>query len=336
MRLDKSLIDVGEFLEALGVTVVKTVGDEVSFECPFGSHRAGGSATMQQGTTLFYCFGCGAKGDAVTFFSKLEGVPPWRAQRWLAERWTKGFREPQGSFLSELMGYLGRKVGVTQESAQELPEELLGRFLVDWHMVASAGTSAPEELRYILDRGFTPEALEEWEIGFDATTSRVVLTVRDELERLVGFKGRLTRDVNLPKYIVLGGSRYGFPTYEIGGVVYGLGRARRLGHKKLVICEGELNAIALSDAGVEGAVALAHSHATPKQLRLIKDWADSVVLFLDNDDAGRVGTKELELALHPTMKVTAVEADRDPADMAPQERVEAVKSAVSLMLKSFV
>jgi DNA primase len=327
VKVDKSLIDVEDMLSKLGITGIELKADEVNFDCPFGGHMDGGSASMNVDSTAWYCFGCHAKGDAIRFVSMLEGVAPWKAKRWLYERYCKGFREPEGSFAKELMESIGRKPVVQERSSQELPDTHLEQFWVDWNAVEAVGDQAPPEFRYMLERGFSPDVLFDWEFGFDRKSNRIAMAIRDHNNALCGFKGRTIDPDYKPKYIVLGGVRYDFDTYDIGDVVFGLGRAKS---GRLVVCEGEFNAIALDSAGVQSAVALAHSHATPRQLQLIRDRAESVVVYFDDDQAGWDGAKQLVTELHPYMPVSIAKHQAgDPAEIAPNLRVEAVNNASS-------
>ena len=87
MKLDLSKIDVVEFLNELGMMKVRRDGNEVTFSCPFGLHMKGGAISMQIGTTICHCFGCGFKGNALTFLQELEDLSSGDAIKWLQERW---------------------------------------------------------------------------------------------------------------------------------------------------------------------------------------------------------------------------------------------------------
>jgi DNA primase len=303
----------------------------VEFECPFGGHQQGGSASMNRETTVYFCFGCHASGDAITFVSALEGVPPWRARRWIRERWGTDFREPQGALVDEIGDILSpppeeprRQLGFIEQWPESIAR-------VDWLGVCARLGEAPQSLRYLIDREFSGFALDSWEVGWCTVTGRVAIPVHDDEGRLVGFKGRST-DGSEPKYVVLGDkegrdARWGFSTYPIGEVVFGLHRCE----PDVVVCEGELNAIALHDTGVSGA-AIAHARATRRQLELLRKRAHSATLFLDDDEAGRSGTHALARQLEPFMPVRVVlPHEGDPAEMTAQERVNAVKNAVSYL-----
>jgi DNA primase len=337
-RLDRSRIDVVEMLEKLGVDVARVDGDEVVYRCPFPGHNYGDahpSASMQLGTTIFFCFGCKQSGDAVTFVSLAEGVSPMQASRWLREAYDSNFREPQGSLWEELKGILEREAGRTPEPPQELPAGVLEPTLIDWRRAASHG--APEFLRAMLRRGLKLETLEEWEVGYDSRTARFTIPVRDREGRLVGFKGRRAFPEQHPKYLVLGGRGAGYPTYEVGAVVFGLHKVSPAIHKgPLVVTEGEFDAMAMWEAGFRvGAVG--GSHFTERQLSLVRDVAREAVVFFDPDDAGQIGSGKVTSQLSRFVPVRAVVgAPGDPCSITIEERRSCVQNAESTLLRGLV
>lgn len=341
-------IDVVEMLESLGVEGVKEHFDEVEFECPFGSHQAGGSASMNKDTTAWFCFGCKSSGNAVSFVSMFEGVPPWTAQRWLKQRYGGGFREPQGGMLAEIGNLLSRAPEEPRRQPEpiEWPPEIQ---LFDWN-----DENTPAHRWMVQERGFDPDVLNAWQLSHDTCTNRIAIPVHRKDGALIGFKGRLipfdaNAQMGYPKYRVLGytdriTTGYTFPTYDIGSVLFGQWRCNGT---DIVLCEGELNVVALHAAGIE-AVATAHSTVTNTQLSLLRDHASRVTVWFDDDEAGRNGTygwtnsrghriPGIVEVLSPFMSVRVVQPQRgDPADLSPQERVDAVKNAVSPFVKLVV
>ena len=342
MRFDRSLIDVPHMLESLGVQNVNDAGDEVFYSCPFPGHANDDSTPSASMSTVeipngkggsyppttFNCYACGTHGEAVSFVAALMDVAPWTAKQWLRRAYMQGFKEPEGGLWDELRQTVERPVSISHGRALPVIDErhLLDR-LVDWHLVESMGTGVPSELRYMLDRGFTAKTLESWEIGWDSGSGRIAIPVRDEEGRLVGFKGRSTGDER-PKYLVLGGAGRPFPTYDVARVVFGLHRVRG---GRAVVHEGELNAIATSEAGLQG-IAVGKSHVSEEQLRLIVSRADSAVVWLDDDPAGTLGGTDVAERLHAHMPVRIVRSSRDSAELSPEERVELVAGAKSALL----
>jgi DNA primase len=203
---------------------------------------------------------------------------------------------------------------------------------------------------YAFGRGFLPDTLAEWQFGYDERSKRLVFAVRDEQNRLVGFKGRAL-DGRHPKYLVIGDrpgkpAHYGYPCYQTGKLVFGLSHALKLAdpydedrHRHLIVCEGELNAVALWQAGYP-AVAISGSNFTEDQERLLIRHADSVTLFFDSDEAGdraawgytdSKGQEHLGAAqkLRPFIGVRLVPPhEDDPASMSEQQIADLIDSSV--------
>src|SRR3972149_4654911 len=204
-RFDYSKIDVVEFLESLGISNVKDKGVDVSYSCPFEGHSRGDkfpSATMSKVAiqrddgneyppTTFYCFGCGKAGTAVTFLADYEGISPLIARRLLKEKFGMAFKEPENTLLAELTGVIQKKDDIVKITLQEEidPIELSKRKL-DWVSWRDQGSDLPPPVTYMLNRGFSAEILDEFQIGWDEYSNRLSIPVFDETDRLIGFKGR--------------------------------------------------------------------------------------------------------------------------------------------------
>lgn len=284
---------------------------------------------MNVRTTLWICHSaaCGLRGDAVTFLMTFHNLTEAEAVRVLSER----YGGPEISI--EVGGFMAEYERLTAQRTFEIedrvaPDEVyLGSmyFYVDWHHLRS---DEPWN-QYMLDRGFTPETLVDWEIGYDEISDRITIPVRDENGRLVGFKGRAWYDRH-PKYLIIGNTtgrepRYTFDTYCKSEVVFGLDRAQG---DRAVIVEGELNAIMLHQHGEHGAVSVAGSLFSAKQAELIIRRFSRAVVYFDGDDAGRSGTKTVVAALEPYMPVSIVVDPPDDAAALGAEAISVVASAV--------
>lgn len=335
-NLDLEAVDVLDFLTSLQIRNVSVVGGksgpQARFSCPFPGHKhmdRDTSAFMNLATTAYMCFGCGAKGNAIHFLSDYEAISPIQAARLLRERYMGGWREPEGSLWAELKNRID-KPRPNLEDLPVLPSEYLVERLVDWTKVSgvfNSGGDLPGPLRYPLERGFAPWTLETFEFGWDAKSDRLCFALRDDLGRLVGFKGRAWHVGQSPKYWVLGDdpeqSLYGFQRAEISRLVYGLNSAEVGGTG--VVVEGELNVVALRQMGIANSVGIPGSYVSSDQRKLLKAYFDSLVLLFDTDDAGeaavfgkdledgkrRVGAGEVLESLMPT-KVCG-RHDGDPA-----------------------
>jgi len=348
-------VDVVDFLERLDVANISEVTPEqIQFSCPFPDHTQGDehpSAYINNGSmtphkaTRWKCFGCGRSGNAVDFLAEYQNIGKQQARTTLRETYASGWVAPKyGSISREFEARY--KASKERHAAPELPKlglEELKRFDVDWVYYAEEHGDQPD-VRYMLDRGFTPATLDDWGIGYDHGSKRITIPVCDPDGNLVGFKGRAWRKQARPKYLVLGDKnkrqRYGFPTFDKTLVVFGLDRCSNSDSQTLVLVEGEIDVMSLDLMGIP-AICCSGSSISPEQVRLIREYCDEVVLFFDDDAAGQNGIygvdKEsgehrpgaLEM-LEPFVRVRVVGRHRfDPNDYLVRGDVERVRSLVA-------
>jgi DNA primase len=345
-------VDVVDLLETIGVENVRHIGrGEVAFSCPFTDGHAFGDSNpsnhMNEEKLVYRCKGCGRAGTVIDLIAAVQHVTAIQAMRLLRERYGDTYRPPEGGTLAKEMELrAAKKTAKAKPHRYPTEEETIGPqgiFHFDWDSDTYAG-------EYMLEkRGFTKETLEFWQIGYDHWTNRITIPVRDEHGKLIGFKGRAL-DPNAPaKYTLLGdteerkprfGVGYGFDMHDPRHVVFGLDRV--VDREQLVVCEGELNVMACHQAGVMTAVAIGTTYITEEQQRLLRWYADSIVLFYDSDEAGTASTwgyyydkdgkqiwqPGLVEKLGPFVRIlVAPDHDGDPASMSRQEILDCVKFA---------
>lgn len=319
-------VDVIDFLSALEIRNIsgdEKFSDEIQFSCPFPVHGYGDStpsAYMNARTTAFYCHSCKAAGNAIHFLARLENIAPLLAARYIRERYGDGFVEPGGGFVVELDELL---------QPPSVPP-LVTNDKIHYQTLELSGTP----LEYMRGRGFKDKILETWEIGYDPISDRIAIPVWDYNGTLIGFKGRAYKPDHKPKYLVLGdregrSARYGFPTYNVSDIVFGLNYCDHL-DGRLIIVEGELNVIALSQHGISNGVAVGSNFGNRKR-DLILASADSVCLFLDNDVAGLAATAKIADALAPYLPVFDVGLhEGDPATLTSDECATLIEGAKNI------
>lgn len=350
-RFDVRCVDVEHFLESLRIrNISKATETEMRFSCPYPNHANGDespSCYMNIETTKWMCHGCKERGDAVTFAAYVLGISRLKAISLLRDAYQPESRDPDAiDIVAELQSIFSER----HEEEQRQPilsESLIDRYSMDWESAWDAykqGNGFPPA-DYMFERGFDYQTLSEWEFGWDDFSKRIVFSIRDEKGRLIGFKGRAT-DGRQPKYLVLGDGpsrfRYGFPRYFPSRVVFGAHRIK--GDPSLVICEGELNAIAVRAKTGIPAVAINGSYFTEWHAKVIREIASEVVLFLDADRAGReaVWGRENSQGRHhpgiveilsPFLPVRIVEPqENDAAEMTAEQIVECVERARPYLL----
>lgn len=323
--IDYRAIDVIDMLSALGVKNITRHGDEVKFSCPFPAHANGDrnpSASMNSESTAFICFGCKERGNAVSFLAKLENITPMLAARFLRQRYEGGWKEPKkGSISQEIEMRLRKR---REEAAEEV-------VLSEKPLKVTVDNFSDEAREYMIDRGFTEETLEAWDIGQDPLSGRITIPVRDEYSNLVGFKARALDKYDFPKYLVLGGQRYGFDSYEVSKVLFGMNKAKIPEEDgTVIIVEGELDCIAMHQHGFENTVATGSANFSSVQRDIMRRRADRVVLFYDSDEGGNKGVTRVIEMLEPYMSVMVVgDHEGDPPTMEKEQIELALKHAVS-------
>ena len=297
---------VKEFLEELDIrNISEETTEEIRFSCAFPGHKGGDenpSAYMNRETTAWICHGCKRKGNAVTFLSDLHGLSYNASLRFIRERFGGGFQAPKDTLESEIYNFF-----MTQErpAVEPINYVLQDSTLSDFCL-------NPASYNYMQTRGFSQEILMQFQIGYDRISERVTIPIFDGVGRLVGFKGRSMDGETKPKYKVLGGSRYGFPRYHVGHIVFGLDK---VGDGEGILVEGELNVLAMHQLNFVNTVALGGSTFTETHKRQLIDNFSKLTLFLDDDNAGSTGTATAIKSLQPYMRLEVVpEHDFDAAD----------------------
>jgi DNA primase len=341
-------VDVETFLRELGIRKVRdTHNGEVEFSCPFPGHSgldsnpSASMATVERphpegGTypkTSFYCFTCGMKGSAITFLSEYEGCSPIVAKRHLVERFAPGWVDDDEDIVAKIKSILEPKEAVKPRVPVVLDEEVLDRFWINWPEVYMAWegtghTGVDEPFAYMLSRGFEPETLMYFGVGYDDLSHRITIPARNASGKLLGFKARAWWPDAKPRYKVLGGEGYGFEPYEVGRILWGLNIAIppiREG-QPMLIREGEINAMMLHQMGIDNAVGISGKILSRFQIALIKEHASSAIIWMDSLADSIEAASKLEFEM-PVWIVP--ETERDPADSSHEEVEEALAEKAS-------
>lgn len=318
---DPSCIEVEDFLECLEIrNIDRATEKEFCFSCPYPAHVKGDespSAYMNIETTAFFCHSCHARGNAISFTADVLGVAPIAAVRMLKQRYAPGGIDPDSrSMVEEIRKILYRKQPEKRVN-KILDESVLDAYRIDWGTEARRG--ATYAMYMFVNRGFRLRELKNWQFGYSLEFERITLPIRDERGRLVGIKARAWDD-RRPKYLNLRDDANGVEPYLKNDVVFALDRALASPEHDgvLIIVEGEYNAIAMHSLGYSNVVAINGSYFGEKQIQLIKQHAERVVLFFDSDQAGFDATRALAEALLPFLFVDVCpDHFGDPAEMHP-------------------
>lgn len=318
---------------------LKKVGRRLVGLCPFHSERTP-SFSVNPELGLYYCFGCQASGDAITFAREIEHLDFVEAVELLAGRAGielryddrgpgKGRRERKSRLVEATAAAVDVYHRRLLESSDAGPArkylrsrgfdgDAVRRFSLGW-----APEGWDELSRELQARRFSREDLVEAGLAFvnranrlqDQFRGRVMFPIFDASGDPVAFGGRALGDV-APKYK---NSPDG-ALYHKGRVLYGLhwAKAEVVAKSEVVVCEGYTDVMAFHLAGAPRAVATCGTALTEDHVRLLRRFAPRVVLAYDADAAGEAAAErfyEWEAKYELELAVAALDAGRDPADV---------------------
>jgi DNA primase len=322
-----------------GRTQLRKTGGRYLGRCPFHEERTP-SFSVNATDKLYYCFGCGAKGDLIGFVRETENLDFVGAIEWLADRFNvqieyeetspeqdarRRRRERLLELLDAAASFYERYLWESQ--AGSLPRDYLaGRGLGEdvcreYRLGLALGGSTLT--RKALERGFTRDELLAAGLanrrGNDYFARRLLFPLADARGRVLGFQARkLHEDDPLrAKYV---NSPEG-ELFRKRDLLYGLDRARAAIAKqeRAVVVEGNTDVLALRQAGIEPVVASMGTALTERQLKELSRLTTRVWLCFDGDAAGEAATlrgMELAAARGLEVRVVALPPGFDPADLA--------------------
>lgn len=275
--------------------------------CPFHNEKTP-SFVVYPETQSFYCFGCGAGGDVITFIKKINNVDYMEAVKFLAGR--AGMALPEED---DQTGRLrSRIISINKDAARFYFSRLnsdagrvgraywRGRGLSDATIKRFGLGYAPDSFRETRDHlkslGYTEDELlaagliKRSEKGgtFDFFRHRVMIPIFDLRGNVIAFSGRKLdpeqpggKYVNSPETLV----------YKKSRTLFALNFAKKSQTRRYILCEGNLDAISMHQAGFTTAVAGCGTALTAEQVKILSEYADEVVLCYDSDEAGQKATR---------------------------------------------
>lgn len=292
----KEKLDIVEFIG--GYVELKRVGSYYRGLCPFHQER-NPSFFVSPERQMFKCFGCGAAGDVITFYMRIENLEFKEAVERLAEK-------------------LGLELDISQKETdfQEIKKILeINRIALNYYKKTLKDVK--EALDYLKKRGLKDETIEYFDLGYanegnflrdfllslgydieeiqkagllnekreDKFQSRIIFPLIDIDKKIVGFTGRsfpekerAPKYLNSPETILFKKSRF------IYGLVYS--KDYILKEKEAVIVEGQFDFILSFQNNLKNCIAVSGSSLTKEQLQILKKYTNRLVLGFDNDDAG--------------------------------------------------
>lgn len=277
--------------------------------CPFHNEKTP-SFTVYPESNSFYCFGCGAGGDVITFVRRMENLDYIEAVKSVAQM--AGVPMPEDGYDDTLSKQRMRLLEANREAARFFNtclndpknKEALDYFLkrgLSPNTIRKFGLGyAPNEwralLNYMKSKGFTEHELVLANLVrrsdkdgktnyYDNFRNRVMFPIIDLRGNVIAFGGRVMDD-SKPKYINTSDTL----VYKKSNGVFALNFAKSANEGKLILVEGYMDVIALHQAGFSNAIACLGTAFTSEQANLLSRYADEIIICYDNDEAGKAAT----------------------------------------------
>lgn len=299
--------------------------------CPFHGEKTP-SFNIYPETGSFYCFGCGAGGDVITFIRRIENLDYLEAVKLLAQR--AGMTVPENTFDNSNAKLKMRILEANREAARFFNNQLYteqGKPALDYlhnrqltdRTIRRFGLGFAPNSRYaLLDHlkklGFTEYELQQanlcikgnYDKSFDRFYNRVMFPIIDLRGNVIAFGGRIMGD-GKPKYLNTSDTL----VFKKSGNLFALNFAKASGESKLILAEGYMDVIALHQAGFKNAVATLGTALTSEQALLMKRYTSEVIISYDADEAGQKATTRAISLLRDAgiiIRVLTVPNGKDP------------------------
>jgi DNA primase len=300
--------------------------------CPFHGEKTP-SFNIYTESGSFYCFGCGAGGDVITFIMKIENLDYVEAVKFLAQR--AGMEMPENTYDDSLSKLRMRIYEANREAARFFHATLLsqrgqsglnylrGRALSD-RTIRHFGLGFADDdwnslCNHLKSKGFSEYEIYSANLAFkrkngngiyDRFVNRVMFPIIDLRGNVIAFGGRIMTDEK-PKYLNTSDT----PVFKKSENLFSLNNAKSSGTRTLILCEGYMDVIALNQAGFTNAVATLGTALTNEQAVLMKRYADEVIICYDADGAGQKATaRAIDILRNAGLpiKILTVPSGKDP------------------------
>ena len=300
VRMKNDIVDVvGSYVK------IQKKGSSYFGLCPFHSEKSP-SFSVSGSKQIYYCFGCGAGGNVISFIMNYENFNFQEAVKYLADR--AGIKLPEIEYSEESRKKAERKTllleanreaakyfyyqlrnpsgasGMEYLKSRELTDETMKNFGLGFASVTSNDLS-----RYLKSKGFADDVIIEAGLATfdekrglqDKFWNRVMFPIQDINHHVIGFGGRVMSDAK-PKYL----NSPETPVFDKSRNLFGLNFARTSRKNRFILCEGYMDVISMHQAGFTEAVASLGTAFTSGQASLLHRYTDSVYLCYDSDGAG--------------------------------------------------
>jgi DNA primase len=246
---------IRELFEKNNIPIETQNAQEFNLYCPFHKNRNSPAFFINAKTGLWQCFNpsCGKKGNFRQLYREITGKP-----------YGKDVRLDPIALKNEIERGFRNKVAVEELDISDIS--------VDFE----SGTDLPL-LDPFINRGLSLDTLEYFEIGYSRVKDRIVIPVRAQDYKLVGFIGRAINEEQEPRYLYNKG-------FKRADVLFNIQNAKK--YESCIVVEGSVDAMMVHQAGFPNVVSTLGAQVSQNQVKIMKRCFDSIIIFSDNDDAG--------------------------------------------------
>lgn len=326
--------------------------------CPFHNEKSPSFSVSPQ-KQMYYCFGCGAGGNVITFLMQYENYTFQEALQALAQR--AGIELPKQEMSEGARREADRRARILEvnkaaakyfyaqlrmEQGQNALQYFVKRGLAPETLkkfgLGYANKFSDDLYRYLRQQGYEDELLkdsglvtiDEQRGGRDKFWNRVMYPIMDVNNRVIGFGGRVMGEgepkyLNSPETMVFDKSRN----------LYGLNFARSTRKHYILLCEGYMDVIALHQAGFDNAVASLGTSFTPGHASLLKRYTKEVYCTFDSDGAGvKAALRAIPLLKEAgiTAKIVKMKPYKDPDEFIKAKGADAYQKCIDRAQNSFL
>lgn len=337
-----------------GYVSLKRASANLKGLCPFHSEKTP-SFTVYPANNSFYCFGCGAGGDQISFIMRMEHLDYPDAVEFLAKRAGITIVDDNSKDYSNQPRYdKSRMYKMNTDAAKffnaclfsDNPDAkaALSYFTNDRQLSVStikhfglgyAPNSFDVFSKYMLSKGYTYDELvagflcgkSERGHYYDTFRNRVMFPIIDVSGNVIAFGGRVMDD-SKPKYK----NSSDTPVFKKLRNLFALNFARHTCQDSLILCEGYMDVIALHSAGITNAVATLGTAITSEQARVMSRYTKRVIISYDSDEAGvKAATRAMKLLEEVGLEVNvlSVQGAKDPDEYIKRFGVDKFMQVIS-------
>lgn len=352
VRMRNDIVDV-----ISGYVKLQRKGSNYFGLCPFHNEKSP-SFSVSPGKQMYYCFGCGAGGNVITFIMEYENYSFTEALNLLAERAGVALPKQEYSpearaqedlkknlleinklaanyFYYQLKHHQG-KAGYDYLKNRQLTDDTIRHFGLGF-----ANKTSDDLYRFLKDKGYPDSLLKETGLvtieergAHDKFWNRVMFPILDVNNRVIGFGGRVMGD-GTPKYLNSPETRL----FDKSRNLFGLNYARTSREKYMLICEGYMDVIAMHQAGFTNSVASLGTAFTSQHASLLKRYTDQVVLTYDSDGAGvKAALRAIPILkdVGMSVKVLNMRPYKDPDEFIKNLGADAFRQRIEEAKNSFL